>query len=66
LLDVNNASIQVREKYFLNLSFEVGLLLLCLKEYGKARRLIDFWGIEGEMNDAYLGEAINLMQSKDI
>jgi hypothetical protein len=32
------------------------------------RRLIDFWGIEGVMNDERrnLGKAINLMQSKDV
>jgi hypothetical protein len=47
--------------------FEIALLFLCLKEYGKVSRLIDLWGIEGVMSDERkdLEETIRLMQSKD-
>jgi hypothetical protein len=58
----------VREKYFLNLSVEVALLLLCLKEYGKVSGLIDCWRIKGVMvaERKDLGEAKRLMESRDV
>jgi hypothetical protein len=63
LLDVNYASIQIREKYFQKLSFENALLLMCLKEYGKVSGLIDFWRIEGVMSEERkdLGETLRFI-----
>jgi hypothetical protein len=44
------------------------LLLLCLKEYGKVSRLIDFWKIEGMMSEDRkdLGETLRFIQWKDV